>query len=94
MKAIFEQGSLSRYSQVRLDESMSPVIEHSQYGAKKTTVFISHKHDDLDDLKGLRETFRHQYGSVDVHAVDGVKLIGIDNELRVFRKGRFFVHVL
>lgn len=62
MKAIFEQGSLARYSQVRLDESMSPVLEHSQYGARKTTVFISHKHDDLDDLKGLLGFLEREYG--------------------------------
>ena len=53
MKTIFEQGYLQRYSQVRLEESMSPILKHSQYDAAKTTVFISHKHDDLEDLKGL-----------------------------------------
>ena len=53
MKAIFEQGYLHRYSQVSLEESRSQVLKHSQYGAAKTTVFISHKHDDLEDLKGL-----------------------------------------
>lgn len=53
MRTIFEQGSFNAYSQVRLDESRSPVLEHSQYGGNKTTVFISHKHDDLEDLKGV-----------------------------------------
>lgn len=53
MRNIFVQGSFQRYSQVRLDESRSPIIAHSQFGARKTTVFISHKHDDLDDLKGV-----------------------------------------
>lgn len=62
MRAIFEQGSLYAYSQVRLDESASPILEHSQYGARKTTVFISHKHDDLDDLKGLLGFLEQQYG--------------------------------
>ncbi len=62
MRSIFEQGSFHRYSQVRLDESMSPVLEHSQYGARKTTVFISHKHDDLDDLKGLLGFLEQEYG--------------------------------
>ena len=38
MRAIFEQGSLSTYSQVRLDDSRSPILEHSQYGARRTTV--------------------------------------------------------
>ncbi|MGI6773024.1 MAG: TIR domain-containing protein [Acutalibacteraceae bacterium] len=62
MRAIFEQGSLSAYSQVRLDDSRSPILEHSQYGARRTTVFISHKHDDLDDLKGLLGFLEKQYG--------------------------------
>lgn len=62
MKTIFEQGALQRYSQVRLNESMSPVLEHSQYGVRKTTVFISHKHDDLDDLKGLLGFLEQEYG--------------------------------
>lgn len=47
---------------MRLDESMSPVLEHSQYGVRKTTVFISHKHDDLDDLKGLLGFLEQEYG--------------------------------
>ena len=49
MRTIFEQGSFNAYSQVHLDESRTPVFEHSQYGGNKTTVFISHKHDDLED---------------------------------------------
>lgn len=62
MRSIFEQGSLSAYSQVRLDDSRSPILGHSQYGARKTTVFISHKHDDLDDLKGLLGFLENRYG--------------------------------
>lgn len=53
MKTIFEQGAFSSYSQVSLNESRSSVLQHSQYGVRKTTVFISHKHDDLEDLKGV-----------------------------------------
>jgi len=53
MKKIFEQGAFSPYSKVRLDEARSSVLQHSQYGIRKTTVFISHKHDDLEDLKGV-----------------------------------------
>ena len=54
MKTIFEQGSLQRYATRSLNESMSPILSHSQYGVKtKVTIFISHKHDDLEDLKGL-----------------------------------------
>lgn len=62
MRTIFEQGSFHAYSQVRLDESMSPVIEHSQYGKRAITVFISHKHDDLEDLKGVLGFLTHNYG--------------------------------
>ena len=61
MKKIFEQGSLRDYSHVRLDESMSPILSHSQFSSKKTTVFISHKHDDLEDLKGLLGFLEQNY---------------------------------
>lgn len=62
MKTIFEQGSFQEYAQIRLDESLSPVLEHSQYGVRKTTVFISHKHDDLNDLKGILGFLEKTYG--------------------------------
>ena len=41
---------------------MAPILEHSQYGSRKTTVFISHKHDDLEDLKGLLGMLQQKYG--------------------------------
>lgn len=54
MKTIFEEGYFDGYANVRLDEARSAIpIAHSQYGYRKTTVFISHKHDDLESLKGL-----------------------------------------
>lgn len=63
MKEIFNQGAFDAYSYVRLDEARSSVLEHSQYGyAKKTTVFISHKHDDLNDLKGILGFLQNTYG--------------------------------
>jgi len=63
MVTIFEQGRFNSYSQVRLDESRSSVLKHSQYGvASKTTVFISHKHDDLEDLKGVLGFLEKVYG--------------------------------
>lgn len=63
MKTIFEQGSFEKYSYVRLDESMGTILAHSQYGAtKKTTVFISHKHEDLADLKGILGFLENSYG--------------------------------
>lgn len=53
MRTIFEQGSFQRFYTMRLDEAMEPVLEHSQFQSFPTTVFISHKHDDLDDLRGV-----------------------------------------
>lgn len=53
MKTIFQQGEFRRYSDVSLNESRTVISERSQYIFAKTTVFISHKHDDLDDLKGV-----------------------------------------
>ena len=50
MTNIFEQGSFKDYSIYSLREARSPIYEFSQYYGRKTTVFISHKHDDLDDL--------------------------------------------
>ena len=61
MKIIFEQGAFSSYSQVSLNESRSSVLQHSQYGVRKTTVFISHKHDDLEELKGVLGFLEHTY---------------------------------
>ena len=61
MKDTFVQGEFSRYSNIRLDEARSS-IRHSQYGLSKTTVFISHKHDDLDDLKGVIGLLQQKYG--------------------------------
>lgn len=53
MRTIFEQGAFSGYSRIQLAEARSEVSQYSQYGTRKTTIFISHKHDDLDDLKGV-----------------------------------------
>lgn len=61
MAKLFEQGAFQEYSQIRLDESMSPIYETAQYAARKTTVFISHKHDDLEDLKGVLGFLQAKY---------------------------------
>lgn len=61
MSTIFEHGSFNAYSQVRLDEARSPILEHSQYATRKTTVFISHKHDDLEDLMGVLGFLQYTY---------------------------------
>jgi len=40
---------------------MSRIYETSRYAERKTTVFISHKHDDLEDLKGVLGFLEMQY---------------------------------
>ncbi len=54
MKKIFERGEFNNYQLKSLNEAMEDmnVLRHS-YQTKKITIFISHKHDDLDDLKGV-----------------------------------------
>lgn len=60
MGNLIEQGSFQMYADVRLDEARSTINEYSLY-SKKTTVFISHKHDELQDLKGVLGFLQRQY---------------------------------
>ena len=54
MISIFESGTFDRYSIQNLNSARSDIItESTQYAQEKITVFISHKHDDLADLKGI-----------------------------------------
>lgn len=50
---ILQQGEFSDYSNISLNESRAEVSEILHYASAKTTVFISHKHDELDELKGV-----------------------------------------
>ena len=54
MENIFHRGEFQRYKIQSLNEAMKDVAEiyHGEQ-AKKITVFISHKHDDLNDLKDI-----------------------------------------
>ena len=60
MKNIFEEGYFDRYSNIELIDARLPINERSQYSLK-TTVFISHKHDDLEELKGLLGFLERNY---------------------------------
>lgn len=60
MKNIFEQGDFDDYMDINLDEATKPIME-SDEDYYKTTVFISHKHDDLDDLMGLIGFLESEY---------------------------------
>ena len=54
MKRILESGQFSNYREgVRLDSASMEVANLYKSYFGKTTVFISHKHDDLEDLSGL-----------------------------------------
>lgn len=58
MQRIFKNNSFSQYSVSSLHEAQQPIeksFRHDAFGYRreKTTVFMSHKHDDLDNIKGL-----------------------------------------
>lgn len=64
MKKIFEKGEFSSptYSNfyeanMMLESARESIYEYSE----KTTVFISHKHSDLEDLKGVIDFLEKQY---------------------------------
>ena len=53
MKEIFERGEFSKYRLNDLRKSRGVINESFAFSEEKVSVFISHKHDDLDDLKGI-----------------------------------------
>ena len=58
MQRIFKDKSFSQYSISSLYEAQQPIqksLRHDAFGniKEKTTIFMSHKHDDLDNIKGL-----------------------------------------
>lgn len=57
---MIEQGSFQTYADVRLNEARSTINEYSLC-TRKTTVFISYKHDELQDLKGVLGFLQKQY---------------------------------
>ena len=62
MARIVEQGTFQIYSQIRLDEARSSINKYTQYGTRRTTVFVSHKHDELGELKGVLGFLQTKYG--------------------------------
>lgn len=59
MKNIFEQGHFNDYMGINLDEATKPIME--SYDDYITTVFISHKHSELEDLMGLIGFLEDEY---------------------------------
>lgn len=64
MKKIFEQGEFSSYRKTNLNESVGTIYKHadSLYHRKLTTVFISHKHEDLSELQDIIGFLETTYG--------------------------------
>lgn len=65
MQNIFDRGSFSGYKNSSRMDSARSEIKKSIYESasqKQTTVFISHKHDDLDELAGLLGFLEQNYG--------------------------------
>lgn len=53
-KDIFDKSIFDEYRVESLTESVQDIIPRYNFdGSRKTTVFVSHKHDDLDEIKGL-----------------------------------------
>lgn len=60
---IFEKKIFDGYRTESLYESTQEISTRYNYdGTPKTTVFISHKHDDLDEIKGLIGLLENKYG--------------------------------
>lgn len=53
MSQIFYQGQFKSYAVSQLNEARSVVTKSVGFSRSITTVFISHKHEDLEDLKGV-----------------------------------------
>lgn len=61
MKRIFDSREFRNYQISSLYESRGAISSRTIY-ASYTTVFLSHKHDDLDDLKDVIGFLQTQYG--------------------------------
>lgn len=69
MKEVFVEGDFSRFKRQDLDRARGIITEsyvqrssgYMTFSAKVPTVFISHKHDDLDDLKGIIGFLEEEY---------------------------------
>ena len=70
MKQIFERGFFSNYriTDSQLNEAITEtrMFSEGSHSTYKTTVFLSHKHSDLEDLKDVIGFLRHNY-NVDVY---------------------------
>lgn len=61
MREIFEESYFKHYSVGSLTNARGQIKEYSIYGERVVTVFISHKHDDLESLKGFIGFLEKEY---------------------------------
>lgn len=70
MNNLFYRGQFDAYKVTSLSKSLEAITESytfdSYYHQKKTKVFLSHKHDDLEDLKGVIGLLKEKF-NVDVY---------------------------
>lgn len=62
MKKIFEEGTFLSYAKTNLTEARGSIPSYI-YASKQPTIFISHKHDDLEDLKGVIGFLEKKYNA-------------------------------
>lgn len=62
LKNLFEIGEFSSYRKDDLSHSRGTIeLRHSYYGIGKPAVFISHKHDELDELSDIIGFLEYKY---------------------------------
>lgn len=62
MKRIFNEGEFNQYKVNNLEEARKPVMESFyEFAQAQITVFISHKHSDLEQLKGIIGFLEKEY---------------------------------
>lgn len=59
---VFNEGDFSAYKKQQLNEARGEIVRPDPYwGRAKISIFISHKHDDLEDLRGIIGFLESQY---------------------------------
>lgn len=76
MSSIFYRGQFDNYKVSDLSPALESVVEaysrDSAWRERKTTVFLSHKHDDLEDMKGVIGMLERKFNvNVYIDSMDG-----------------------
>lgn len=61
-KFVFNEGDFASYKKQQLNEARGEIVRPDPYwGRAQISVFISHRHDDLEDLRGIIGFLESQY---------------------------------